>query len=152
MNQKHSISLPPIRVLDGVMGVGKTQATKKMINNLWSKAMGLQLEKGWTEHFPRVLFVTPFVEETLKIVDDCPNLNFQLPDKEPMGSKAAHIEYLIKRGENIATTHVLFSRLSGETCQALKDHNYMLVIDEAVESYQLALIRTHEPIHACRLR
>ena len=60
-------------------------------------------------------------------------MEFEEPDAEVSGSKGAHLNMLIAAGANIASTHELFRRITGETARALRGARYALVVDEETE-------------------
>lgn len=102
-----------IDVIDMPMGAGKTNGMIAYMN-------------AHPEN--KYLFVTPYRTERKRIQDACPSLNFFIPDNEY--SKLTECQDFILQGENIATTHALFSRFNSETMSILRQQEYILIIDE----------------------
>lgn len=109
-----------IHVCDAIMGSGKTSAAITYMN----------------EHKEqRFVYITPLVDETKRIKTACPDLHFVLPNKafdEYEHQKRMHFKHLLSCGENIATTHVLFSLCDDEAIQMLREQEYVIIIDEAI--------------------
>ena len=112
-----------IKICDVIMGGGKSQSAITYMN----------------EHPERrFVYITPFVSETERIARDCPNLNFVLPsNKLPQFnfSKVEHTRWLLKIGANIATTHVAFRSYTDDMLEYIREHNYVLIADEAVDVF-----------------
>lgn len=108
-----------IKVIDSRCGSGKTSYIIDYINSL---------AKG-----TKVLYITPFLSETERIKKECSYRKFKLPDKRKgKGSKYGDLIRLIKKGENIASTHALFMNLDERVLSLLRDSNYILILDEAM--------------------
>lgn len=76
-------------------------------------------------------YVTPLLTEVERVQSACGDLRFR--DPVPIhGRKFYHLEQLIEAGENVATTHKLFSLLSQSVYRMLREQNYTLVIDEVL--------------------
>lgn len=120
---------PPITVVDSIMGSGKTTYAIGYMNachekNLQDAFSGLPGDR-------RFLYVTPLLSEVERVQKACGGLRFR--DPMPIhGRKFYHLEQLIDAGENVATTHTLFSLLSPAIYKRLKEQNYTLVIDEVL--------------------
>ena len=122
-----------IKVLDAVMGAGKTQYIFKNIKD--------RIEAG--EDF-RVLYVSPFLSEVgdpdSKNLDarqgrvhrECPDANFKSPTKSP--SKRVSLKRLLIDGENVCCTHALFEEMDEDTAELLRTQGYEVIIDEAIEA------------------
>jgi hypothetical protein len=113
-----------ITVVDAVMGTGKTSWAIDMMNQ--------SLYEQTFEDASRFLYITPSLSEVQRIQDSCPDLEFWTP-QAVNGRKLTHLNELIERNENIASTHELFSRMNRETYEALEGAGYVLVVDEEVE-------------------
>ena len=89
------------------------------------------------EHKDRkFIFITPFLEESKRIKDGCPDLNFVEPSyRSPKHgfSKIEHTEYLISKGVNITTTHSAFKRYTKDMRSRIREFEYTLIIDENVD-------------------
>lgn len=114
-----------VNVIDSIMGSGKTTF---ILNKLRedSQNAGMALTP------PKFLVVVPLLEEVTRFKTMCPQLRF----KEPQaihGRKLLHLDNLIEDGENIVTTHSLFSMLNRDIYAKLQKHGYVLVIDEVLD-------------------
>lgn len=103
------------------MGTGKTSAAITYFN----------------EHSDgRYIFITPYLDEVDRIRECCPKLHFVSPVRgiEEYGlTKCGHTAELIKRGENIATTHQSFKNYTGDMLADIRESGYTLFIDENVD-------------------
>ena len=106
-----------IKVVDMMMGSGKTSAAINYMNNATRKN--------------RFMFITPYLKEVERIKIACPKLNFQSP--KIIGTKLKGIKQLIRKKENIVSTHALFKHFDEETINILKARNYILIIDEVAD-------------------
>lgn len=109
-----------IKVCDMMMGCGKTSAAISWMND------------NPNEKF---LFITPYTKETERIKQNCPALNFRLPEntiKEFGFNKREHLKELLSKGANIAMTHVLMSLADEETLELISHQGYTAIIDEAI--------------------
>lgn len=111
-----------IYVCDAIMGSGKTSAAITYMN----------------EHPDRrFIYVTPIKTETTRIRDACPSLHFVLPSNagdEYEHQKRVHFKHLLSCGDNIATTHVLFSLCDQEAIRMIAEQKYTVIIDEAISA------------------
>lgn len=105
------------------MGSGKTSAIINMMNNHPEK---------------KYLYITPFLTETDRIVENCPNIDFISPSKQWKYhlNKQAHLQELIKEDRNISITQALFTMSTEETISLIKEHNYTVIIDESVDVFK----------------
>lgn len=86
----------------------------------------------------KFLFVTPFLGEVDRILSACSQRGFRQPDDSGGGgSKLRSISQLIRAGENIATTHELFSRFSDDMIKVIEEVGYTLVLDEVIETLEI---------------
>lgn len=110
-----------IKVCDAIMGSGKSSAAINYMN----------------EHpHQKFIYITPYLEEATRIHRSCPDLHFKEPsDKIPEFDfrKYKHTIGLISSGENITSTHNMFLRYSDDMIDMIKEQEYTLIIDEAVE-------------------
>ncbi|MBU5302126.1 DEAD/DEAH box helicase family protein [Eubacterium callanderi] len=116
-----------INVIDSHCGSGKSQSMIALMN-----------EAPKEERF---IYVTPFLKECERIRKSCPGKHFKEPDeKAGKGSKQRHLQELIEKNDNIVCTHALFSLITRETIDLLKDRPYTLILDEVldvVEKYDI---------------
>lgn len=111
-----------IYVCDAIMGSGKSSAAINYMNSHPDR---------------RFIYVTPLTDETKRIHAACPDLHFVLPSNahdEYEHQKRVHFKHLLSCGDNIATTHVLFSLCDTEAIQMIGEQGYTIIIDEAVSA------------------
>lgn len=107
-----------VKIIDMPMGYGKTNGIIAYMN----------------EHPERhYLFITPYLEEGERIKKGCPELKFKSPNENYV-NKSVHLEKLIAEGQNIASTHSLFSLMSERARKHLKAQDYVLVLDEELNT------------------
>ena len=114
-----------VNVVDSIMGSGKTTFILNKLN------ADSQIGTFGAIH-PKYLVVVPLLEEVKRFKTICPQLGF----KEPLaihGKKLLHLDKLIEDGENVVTTHSLFSMLNREIYRNLQRYGYTLIIDEALD-------------------
>lgn len=109
-----------IMVCDSIMGSGKSQSAIAYMNKYKDR---------------KFIYITPFLDECERIRRDCPELNFVAPKANAItkGSKIEHTRQLLKAGENVATTHCAFRSYTDDMVEAIKNHKYTLIVDEAVD-------------------
>lgn len=108
-----------VKVIDSMPSTGKTCWMLDHINE-----MDLDI---------KVIFITPFISETERVKNACKSRKFKLPSsKSGKGSKQMHLKDLLRKRENIASTHALFSNIDDEVIELIRDGNYMLVLDEVM--------------------
>lgn len=105
-----------VRIVDMIMGAGKTTAAINHIN------------ESKDEKF---LYITPFLSEIKRIKESCPCKKFKEP--EIFGTKLNGIKYLIQKGENIVSTHALFHKFDKELIDMCRSQNYTLIMDEVTD-------------------
>jgi hypothetical protein len=119
-----------ITIIDSICGSGKTTWTINYFNNAWEQDQK-DLFDGKPSAERRFLYIAPFLEEADRVSRACPDLRFK--DPQPLhGRKLWHLEKLIENNESICTTHSLFTMLSRDIYDLLKERNYQLVIDETI--------------------
>lgn len=109
-----------VKVCDAIMGTGKSSAAITYMNEHPEK---------------KFIYITPYLEEATRIATSCSKIKFFEPKKktEFNGSKTLHTIDLVKRGENIATTHQAFRFYPQELLDLVSEQNYTLIIDENVD-------------------
>jgi len=112
-----------VKVCDAICGAGKTQSCISMMNEQTDK---------------KFIFVTPYLTEVERIKRDCAQRHFISPERSMSSgfSKLQNLNELLINGENIATTHALFSYYTDETKQLIKEQGYTLVLDEVINLFQ----------------
>lgn len=122
--------MPPVVVIDSIMGAGKTTYIIEHMNKAHNDALARFLDNASTP-MPKFLYLTLLLDEVDRIKAACPALDFR--DPVPVhGRKYQDLDRLIDEGANIATTHALFTMITQETLRKLKVRGYTLVIDEVL--------------------
>lgn len=110
-----------IKVIDAICGAGKS-----------TKMFQIMKDKHKVNPDTKFLYITPFLSEiNERVPNEMPELNFKCPTNNGQG-KVEDLLRLIKRGENISSTHVLFGMFTPEIVDLLITKQYVLVIDEAI--------------------
>lgn len=110
-----------ITVIDAICGSGKTEFCIQYMNEHGGIGDGNKL----------FIYVTPYLSEIERIKRSCPNLQFYDPINKGDG-KLESLKKLIANGENIATTHALFTSIDQEVLELLKGSGYTLILDEVL--------------------
>lgn len=111
---------PKIKVVDSVMGSGKTSFAIQKMNE--------------TDKESRFLYVTPFLDEIERIKMECPELDFVSPERSGNGSnKSDNLVELLRAERNVAFTHALFRLLDEDAIELIETSNYTLLMDEVME-------------------
>lgn len=123
-----------ITIIDAIMGSGKTTHIINHINDTYRSDLIASLETG--QRPTKFLVITPLLSEVDRLRSSCPKLDFR--DPQPVeGRKLHHLEMLVREGRNIVSTHALFSLLTREIFDLLKQGNYVLIIDEVLDCVQI---------------
>ena len=80
-----------IKICDAIMGAGKTSAAINYMNDSQGK----------------FIFITPYLKECDRIIDNCPIKNFKSPKDKPR-SKLLNLHFLWSEGST-SPVHTLFS-------------------------------------------
>lgn len=112
-----------VKVCDAICGAGKTQSCINMINN---------------DIYNKYIFITPYLDEVERIKTSCAFRGFLSPERSPVNnySKLNDICSLLRKGENIASTHALFSTYTEEIKQLIQEQEYILILDEVIDLFQ----------------
>ena len=111
-----------ITVVDAICGSGKTEFCIQYMN---------KYGKGSSEDNKLFIYVTPYLSEVDRIKSNCPELEFKDPINKGVG-KLESLKKLIAAGENIATTHTLFTSIDEEVLELLRWSGYTLILDEVL--------------------
>ncbi|WP_191569364.1 hypothetical protein [Paracoccus yeei] len=118
-----------IEVLDALPGTGKSTAIFQWMNE----------RKG-----NKYIYVSPLLTEVTDTIDEetkepiiarvnkdkvAKQLNFKSPEGY---GKSVEVLKLLEDGENISCTHALFLKMSEAHWQAIKDQEYILILDEEI--------------------
>ena len=110
-----------INVIDSMCGSGKSTKMFQLMQEMYDENPN-----------KRFLYVTPFLSEIdERVPKELPRMNFKTPENKGAGKLSSLCDLVIK-GDNIATTHVLFSVLTPEIVDQIIKMKYVLVIDEEV--------------------
>lgn len=96
------------------MGAGKTQSAISLMND---DASG------------NYIFVTPYLAEVERIKESCSERKFYSPENFGDG-KLENLHKLLGRGQNVASTHALFSTYTPYTADLIHNGEYTLILDE----------------------
>lgn len=110
--------LTKIKVLDCIMGSGKTSYAIQMMNENPDK---------------KFIYVSPFLDELDRVMKACPELDFIEPERKGYETKSDDLKKILIAGMNICTTHELFRRLDKEALELIKSVGYVLIMDEIME-------------------
>ena len=81
----------------------------------------------------KYIYITPFLDEVERVKKGCSQRYFYEPsEKLGKGSKYRHFVELLREGKNIVSTHSLFRNIDKEVIELLKEHNYILILDEVL--------------------
>lgn len=109
-----------IKIVDSIMGSGKTHAAINYINH----SIG--------ENF---IVITPYLSEVERYKNCCQNRKFIEPTiKNECGTKSEGFKKLLKQKRNIVTTHALFHKFTDEMINICQANNYTLIMDESIEA------------------
>ena len=115
-----------VRIVDEMMGRGKTSAAINFINS--------------SDDDQKFLFITPYLTEIERIMKECPRKKFRQP-YYLRGRKLEGIKELINNGCNIISTHALFQKFDLEVIDLCRAKNYTLIMDEVtdvIEKYDIS--------------
>lgn len=107
-----------VKVVDEMMGMGKSSAAINYINSL--------------DDDVKVMYVTPYLDEVERIKKSCESKKMKEPTWKE-GRKIESLRELIIKGENIVTTHALFHHFDGELIDLCWRQNYILFLDEVTD-------------------
>lgn len=112
-----------IKVVDSIMGSGKTSAAINMIND--------------SDDDTKFIYITPYLSEVERIKKECHDKKFYEPIIKAKGyevcGKFESLHKLLLDGKNIVSTHSLFSRANEETRDLIQADNYVLILDEVMD-------------------
>lgn len=110
-----------VHVVDARMGAGKSSAMINYINN--------------SNDNVRFIYVTPYLKEVERIIENCPLKYFKQPFKgdEFKYSKLRGLKILLGQKQNVVTTHALFHYFDDEVIDLIYNGNYVLILDEVID-------------------
>jgi hypothetical protein len=111
-----------IKVVDSIMGSGKTSAAINLMNN--------DTENNY-------IFITPYLPEVDRIKTSCKERKFYDPkiysNNGKLVRKFDSLHELLASNKNIVSTHALFKRSNEETKELIHAGNYILILDEVMD-------------------
>lgn len=110
-----------IYVVDSIMGSGKTSAAINKMNK--------DIKNNY-------IFITPYLDEVQRIINNCTNKNFVQPEHKGKG-KLDNLHYLLGNKRNIASTHALFQHYTNYTKDLLVQGDYILILDEVCQVVEI---------------
>ena len=101
-----------VKVCDALCGRGKTSSAINMMNSRSDK---------------KYIFITQYLTEVERIKTACASRSFVSPNYNIRTglTKLSDIHDLLRRGENIASTHSLFINYTEETKRLIADQGYI---------------------------
>lgn len=125
-----------INLIDSVMGSGKSTLVKSQLENKYANG-----------YDGKTIYVCPFLkhiedeidEDVTGFIADVPSASFKQPisgynsETKEVETKLDNLATLILNGDNIATTHSLFKRMTNEIKQLLILNEYHIIIDETID-------------------
>ncbi|MED1980039.1 hypothetical protein P4V37_05250 [Bacillus subtilis] len=123
-----------VKVIDSIMGSGKTSAAIDMINN-----------SGIDENF---IFITPYLDEVDRIKKSISSKQIYEPKVKKKGDKTQYkfesFHELLSQNKNIVATHNLFKNANDETKELILSGNYTLILDEVMEVVEQLRVKKHD--------
>ncbi|QHQ79423.1 hypothetical protein [Bacillus subtilis] len=123
-----------VKVIDSIMGSGKTSAAIDMINN-----------SGTDENF---IFITPYLDEVDRIKKSISSKQIYEPKVKKKGDKTQYkfesFHELLSQNKNIVATHNLFKNANDETTELILSGNYTLILDEVMEVVEQLRVKKHD--------
>lgn len=121
-----------IKVVDSVMGSGKTQGAIEIMNN---------------DHENNYIYITPYLSEIKRIKQET-NRTFYEPKVHQKDGKTVFkfesFHKLLSENKNIVSTHSLFSRANKETLELIHANDYILILDEVMDVVEQIELRKHD--------
>lgn len=111
-----------LRIVDAIMGTGKTNAAINYMNSNQDK---------------KFIYVAPYLEENERVVSECPNLHFYMPSGQEYPNKYIHFKILLSQGANICISHELFKRIGLDSYDDIRENKYTLILDETIDLIEI---------------
>ncbi|MEC1665725.1 hypothetical protein [Bacillus halotolerans] len=123
-----------VKVIDSIMGSGKTSAAIDMMNN-----------SGTDNNF---IFITPYLDEVDRIKKSISSKQIYEPKVKKKGDKTQYkfesFHELLSQNKNIVATHNLFKNANDETKELILSGNYTLILDEVMEVVEQLRVKKHD--------
>lgn len=116
-----------IKVCDAIMGSGKTTAAINYMNSHTDR---------------KFIYLAPYISETERIRDACPDLHFVLPktNARQHTNKTDSSRKLLSAGANISSTHAAFRNYTPDMVELIKAQHYTLILDECCDVLSKTLL------------
>ncbi|MCY8328859.1 hypothetical protein MOC47_08365 [Bacillus spizizenii] len=123
-----------VKVIDSIMGSGKTSAAIDMMNN-----------SGTDDNF---IFITPYLDEVDRIKKSISSKQIYEPKVKKKGDKTQYkfesFHELLSQNKNIVATHNLFKNANDDTKELILSGNYTLILDEVMEVVEQLRVKKHD--------
>lgn len=106
-----------VMICDAIMGTGKTTAAINYMNDHRDR---------------KFIFITKYLDEVQRVKKAC-SLVEPRKMSEYHGSKTQHTLALMEQGRSFVTTHQAFKYYTDEHIRLIKEQEYTIIIDEAVD-------------------
>ena len=107
-----------IKIIDSIMGSGKTQKAISMINE---------------RNKDKFIYITPYLDEIKRVKESTAKNNKMYEPLYKGTSKQEDLHKLLREGKSICSTHALFQKSNQITRDALAANNYILILDEVMD-------------------
>ena len=119
-----------VKIVDSIMGSGKTCAAINYINHSVGE---------------KFIVITPYLTEVERYKECCKDKKFVTPStKNGKGTKLEGLKWLINRGANIVSTHALFQRFNNDIIELCRVNHYTLILDEVADVISTYYISDHD--------
>lgn len=122
-----------IKVVDSIMGSGKTSAAINLMNN---------------EPESNFIYITPYLDEVKRIKSKVKRTfhdpNYYDKDNRKFNSKFDSLHTFLSEEKDIVSTHALFKRANRETKELIYNGNYTLILDEVMDVVEKLPIKKHD--------
>lgn len=108
-----------INIVDAGCGTGKTTGVIDKINHDITNT--------------KYIYITPFLTEVERVKKECKSRKFKEPEQTKNKTKMNNLKELIKKKQNIVSTHALFKNLDNEILDLEQLKDYVLVMDEVAD-------------------
>ncbi|RLQ91950.1 DEAD/DEAH box helicase family protein [Planomicrobium sp. Y74] len=118
-----------INIVDAPCGYGKTSWAIQAMNEACPRTY-------------KFIYVTPFINETLRVKEAITNRAFFIPEVNGVSkSKSIDLHRLLEEERDICMTHALFHNMQKATKNLIKDKNYILILDEVLDVVEQVKIK-----------